>query len=177
MDSGDAQFRVKQRPLILIFMGVAGSGKTTVASLFARKTGAVFYEGDDYHPVENVEKMRHGIPLTDADRELWLQALRQIIEGAMARKEFAVLACSALKAKYRERLQNGNACVQFVYLTGSPELIEQRLSQRRGHFMPAQLLASQLEILEPPANAITLSVEPPPEEIVGNLIRELGSGI
>src|SRR5882757_816787 len=93
-----------KRPLVLVFMGVTGSGKTTVAKMFAKKTGAVFYEGDDFHPPENVTKMRAGIPLTDADRKKWLQALRKIIVHALARNEFCVMTCSALKAKYRDAL-------------------------------------------------------------------------
>ena len=121
--------------LVLIFMGVSGSGKTTVAKIFANKTGAVFYEGDDFHPAENIEKMRAGISLTDEDRAPWLQALRKIIVQALANSELTALTCSALKSKYRSQLQGGDPCVKFVYLTGPPALIGQRLSQRRGHFM------------------------------------------
>src|SRR5882724_7048041 len=99
-------------------MGVAGSGKTTVAKLFAKKTGAIFYEGDDFHPPENIAKMSTGIPLTDVDREKWLESLRQIIIRALAKKEFSVLTCSALKAKYRDKLAAGDAGVKFVHLTG-----------------------------------------------------------
>ena len=115
-----------KRPAILIFMGVAGSGKTTVATLFAKKTGAVFYEGDDFHPPENVAKMRAGIPLTDTDRKKWLLTLRKIIVRALAKKQFVVLACSALKAKYRAELAADDSRVKFVHLTGPRTLIEER---------------------------------------------------
>jgi gluconokinase len=162
-----------KRPLVLIFMGVAGCGKTTVASLFAKQTGAVFYEGDDFHPAENIEKMRVGRPLADEDRVNWLAALRKVIVGALARKELAALTCSALKAKYRAELQGGDAAVKFVFLTGSPELIAQRLSQRLGHFMPAALLASQFEILEPPTEALSFNIKLPPKKIVAALIGSL----
>jgi gluconokinase len=161
-------------PTVLIFMGVAGSGKTTVARLFAQKTGAIFYEGDDFHPSENVAKMRAGIPLTDSDREKWLQALRKIIVISLAKNEFSVLACSALKAKYREELTAGDSRVKFVHLTGPPALIEEHLKARRGHFMLPSLLASQLAILEPPADALIFSCEKSPEKIVAELIQALG---
>ena len=155
-------------------MGVAGSGKTTVARLFAQKTRATFYEGDEFHPAENVAKMRAGIPLTDADREQWLHALRKIIIAALAKNEFSVLTCSALKAKYRDELTEGDSRVKFVHLTGPAALIEERLKARRGHFMPPTLLASQLAILEPPADALTFSCEKSPEKIVAELIQALG---
>lgn len=152
-------------------MGVSGSGKTTVAKLFARKAGAAFYEGDDFHPAENVAKMRAGIPLTDADRETWLQALRKIIMRSLAKKEFTVLTCSALKAKYRDVLAAVDSRVQFVHLTGPQTLIEERLKRRRGHFMPPALLASQLAILEPPTDALVYSCAMPPKKIVAELIQ------
>jgi gluconokinase len=154
-------------------MGVSGSGKTTVAKLFAEKTGAVFYEGDNFHPPSNIKKMRQGIPLTDEDRESWLRALREVIVAALAKNELAAITCSALKAKYREQLKNGDAHVQFVYLTGSYELIEERLKSRHGHFMPPELLKSQFADLEPPSDALTFSIEKSPEEIVAELIHVL----
>ncbi len=155
-------------------MGVAGSGKTTAAKLFAKKTGATFYEGDDFHPPENIAKMSAGIPLTDANRRKWLRSLRKIILAALAKKEFSVLTCSALKAKYRDVLAKKNSRVKFVHLTGSPALIAERLKKRRGHFLPPALLASQFAILEAPANALLFSCEQSPEKIVTELIHALG---
>lgn len=155
-------------------MGVSGCGKTTVAKLFAEKTGAVFYEGDDFHPPENIAKMRAGIPLTDADRAVWLTALRKIISRSLAANTFTALTCSALKAKYREQLQAGDSRVRFVHLAGSRKTIEARLKKRSGHFMPPSLLDGQFAILEPPADALTFDCEQPPEEIVAELIQALG---
>ena len=163
-------------PLVLIFMGVSGCGKTTVGALFAKKTGAIFFEGDEFHPPENVEKMRRGIPLTDGDRAEWLRTLRQIITRSINRGAFTVMACSALKAAYRNRLQEGDARIQFVHLTGPRALMEDRLKARKNHFMPPTLLDSQLATLEPPANALTFSCEKNPEEIVKALIQALGLG-
>ncbi len=155
-------------------MGVAGSGKTTVGQLFAKKTGAVFYEGDDFHPPENIAMMHAGIPLADADRGKWLKTLKKIIVRALAKNEFSVLTCSALKSKYRDRLSDGDQRVKFVHLAGPQILIEQRLKNRRGHFMPPALLASQFAILEPPADALVFSCKIPPKKIVAELIQVLG---
>jgi gluconokinase len=155
-------------------MGVTGSGKTTVAKLFSKKTGVFFYEGDDFHPPENIAKMRAGIPLADADREIWLKALKKIIVRALAKNEFSVLTCSALKPKYRDQLSDGDTRVKFVHLAGPQTLIEQRLKNRRGHFMPPALLESQFAILEPPADALVFSCKIPPKKIVAALIQVLG---
>jgi len=163
-------------PLVLIFMGVSGCGKTMVGTLFAKKTGAIFIEGDEYHPPENVEKMRRGIALTDMDRTEWLHTLRHIITRSLDRGAFTVMTCSALKAAYRDRLQDGDARIQFVHLTGPRALVEARLKARKNHFMPPTLLDSQLATLEPPANALTFSCERSPEEIVTALIQALGLG-
>ena len=155
-------------------MGVTGVGKTTVATLFAKETGAKFYEGDEFHPPENIEKMRGGIPLTDDDREKWLRTLGELIVGLLTANEFAVVTCSALKSKYRELLQAGDSRIQFVYLTGPGAVIEERLKARQNHFMPSALLESQFAILEPPIGALTFSCEKTPEEIVAALIQVLG---
>ncbi|MGA2542986.1 MAG: gluconokinase [Verrucomicrobiota bacterium] len=161
-------------PLVVIFMGVAGSGKTTVASLFAKATGAAFYEGDEFHSPESVGKMRRGVPLTDADRAQWLAALRQIIVRSLAAGQFAVLTCSALKSKYRDQLQAGDPRVKFVHLTAPRPVLEERLKARHGHFLAPSLLASQLEIFEPPADALTFGCEKSPAEIVAELVGALG---
>ncbi len=161
-------------PLVLIFMGVAGSGKTTVAGLFAKATGAVFYEGDEFHSAESVAKMRRGAPLTDADRAPWLAALREIIVRSLAAGQFAVITCSALKAKYRDQLQGGDPRVKFVHLTAPRPVLEERLQARRGHFLAPSLLASQLEIFEPPADALTFGGDKSPGEIVAELACALG---
>jgi gluconokinase len=166
-----------KRLSVLIFMGVAGSGKTTVAALFAKKTGAVFYEGDEFHPPENIARMRGGISLTDADREKWLKTLRTIIVRSLAAKKFTVLACSALKSKYRDELAAGDPRVKFVHLTGPKTLIKERLKNRPGHFMPPALLESQLAILEPPADALVFSCEKSPPEIVTAVAHALGNVI
>ncbi len=155
-------------------MGVSGSGKTTVGKSFAQKTGAVFYEGDDFHPPKNIAKMRAGIPLTDSDRGQWLKKLRKIIVRALAKNKFSVLACSALKSKYRNELAGGNPGVKFVYLTGSVALLEKRLKNRRGHFMPPSLLESQLATLEPPADALVFNFKKSPQKIISKLIQIFG---
>ena len=161
------------RPVVLIFMGVSGSGKTTVAKLFAKKSGATFVEGDDYHPPKNVAKMRSGIPLTDADRKSWLQALRRIVAGALAKDEFTALTCSALKAKYRHKLGEGNPRVKFVHLTGSKAALEARLKNRHGHFMPPGLLDSQLADLEPPTDTLVFGSDKSPKKIVAEVMQFL----
>jgi gluconokinase len=161
--------------MVLIFMGVAGSGKTTVAKLFARRTGAVFFEGDDFHPPKNITKMSAGIPLTDADRKQWLMSLRKIIVRALTRKEFTVLTCSALKARYRTVLGANDSRVKFVHLTGSRTLIAARLKKRRGHFLPPALLAGQFAILEPPTDAFVFNCRQSPARIVRELIHALNA--
>jgi len=163
-----------QCPFVLIFMGVTGSGKTTVATLFAKATGAKFYEGDEFHSPEKIKKMRGGIPLTDGDREKWLRTLRGIIVRSLTANEFAVVACSALKSKYRELLQSDDSRIQFVHLTGPRAIIEERLKARQNHFMAPALLESQFAILEPPMDALTFSCEKSPGEIVTALIQVLG---
>jgi gluconokinase len=151
--------------MILVVMGVSGSGKTTIGRQLAADLGCTFYEGDDFHPPENVEKMRRGIPLDDADRLPWLDRLREVIERSATAGESAVVACSALKESYRRRLAAGIEDLRFVWLTGAPGLIAERLAHRQGHFATA-LLPSQLATLEPPADAVTIDVSGTPEEIV-----------
>jgi len=161
------------RPLVLIVMGVSGSGKTTVATLFAKETGATFYEGDEFHPFENVEKMRSGVPLTDDDRMKWLKTLRGIIVRSLDEGRFTIMTCSALKATYRSLLQGGDPRIRFVFLTGPRVLIEERLKARRCHFMPPTLLDSQLAVLEPPTDALTFSCEKSSNETAMELVQWL----
>ena len=158
-------------------MGVAGCGKTTVATLFAKKTGAAFYEGDEFHPPENVQKMRNGIPLTDDDRQKWLQTLRGIIVRSLDDGKLTAITCSALKAVYRDLLKGGNPRVQFVHRTGSRAIIEKWMKARKGHFMPTALLDSQFATLEPPSDALTFSCEQSPEEIVIELIQKIKGSV
>ena len=138
--------------MIMILMGVSGAGKTTVGQLLASQLGWELADADDYHSATNVEKMRTGIPLTDADRAPWLATLRSLIAGWLTAGKNAVLACSALKRTYREALQVSPE-VKIVYLKGTPSLLHQRLHSRLGHFMTEQMLASQLAALEEPDNA------------------------
>jgi gluconokinase len=161
--------------MILILMGVSGSGKTTVGKVLANDLGWTFVEADDFHLPANVEKMRGGTPLTDEDRRPWLEALRARIDEACGRREHVVLACSALKDEYRDYLEEGcPGGVRYVYLRGSEDLIRRRLEERRGHFMNPNLLASQFEALEPPTGAVAVDVAPPPEVIAAEVRRKLG---
>ncbi len=159
--------------MIVIVMGTTGSGKTTIGSLLAKRMGWEFVDADDFHPPSNVEKMKHGIPLTDADREPWLKALHDKIVDWTAEKRSVVLACSALKQSYRDELR-ASSDVKFVYLKGSYQLFSQRVLARRGHFAKQDLLASQFATLEEPTDAITVDAAPPPEQIVSELRRQLG---
>lgn len=159
--------------MVIVVMGVSGSGKTTVGRLLAADLGWTFHEGDEAHPPDNVRKMAAGIPLTDADRLPWLQELRRLIESCLAAGEDAVLACSALKESYREILAGGLDEVCFVHLTGDPALIADRLEHRQGHFMKAGMLASQLAVIEPPEVGISVEVDAAPEEIVAEIRRRL----
>jgi gluconokinase len=161
--------------VILVVMGVSGAGKSTVGKLLARQLGWTYVEADDYHPAANVEKMRRGIPLDDADRRPWLEAVRHHLEEAAGRGESVVLACSALKHAYQDYLsQWAPGSIRYVYLSGPEELLRQRLAHRTGHFMNPALLHSQFETLEPPDEAVRVDVAPPPEAIVAEIRRKLG---
>jgi gluconokinase len=159
--------------MIVILMGVAGTGKTTIGRLLGADLGWAFLDADDFHPPANVEKMRRGLPLTDADRELWLESLRQALLEKLARGESTVLACSALKEAYRARLRV-DASVRFVHLKADPEVIRRRLEERRGHFFAPDLLASQLETLEESKDALAVDVAAAPETIVRIIEQALG---
>ncbi len=153
-------------------MGVSGAGKTTVGRLLASELGWDFVDADDYHPAANVEKMRNGIPLTDADRAPWLNTLRSMITGWIQAGKNAVLACSALKRAYREELRVAPG-VNLVYLRATPELLHQRLRERHGHFMAEKMLASQLETLEDPKCAVVVDVDKSPQQIVAEIREKL----
>jgi gluconokinase len=155
--------------VIIVLMGVTGSGKTTVGRLLTEQLGWTLVEGDDFHPPENVAKMRRGEPLTDADRMPWLRALRARIDALAAAGRSAVVTCSALRQAYRDTLARGRPEVRFVWLTAAPELLRDRLAHRTGHFMPPALLESQLETLEAPADVPAVDAGPPPPELVATI--------
>jgi gluconokinase len=157
--------------MIIILMGVSGSGKTTVGERLAQALGWPFYDGDQFHPPANVAKMQQGTPLTDEDRWPWLHALRTHIETWVQQGVSAVLACSALKQAYRAYLIIDEGEVKLVYLKGDYNLIHERLAQRRGHFMPPGVLASQFAALEEPEQGVVVDIVHSPATIVA-LIRE-----
>ena len=157
------------RPVVLIVMGVSGSGKSLIGSRLARALGWKFREGDEFHPPANIAKMSAGLPLDDTDRAPFLAAIRAEIEACLARREGTVIACSALKESYRRILVVDPALVKIVHLFGDPGLIRDRLSKRQGHFMKAGMLPSQLAALEPPADALALDVALEPDDLVGRI--------
>lgn len=158
-------------------MGVSGAGKTTVGQLLAAELGWPFYDADDFHPPANVQAMRAGHALTDADRAAWLDALHRLLRELVRNGVSAVLACSALKQRYRERLVGGDPAIEdairVVHLKGAPELIQRRLEARVRHFMPAALLPSQFAILEEPRSAVSIDVAAAPATIVHRIRRAL----
>ena len=149
-------------------MGVTGAGKTTVGRLLAENLGWPYFDADDFHSAENVEKMRRGIALDDSDRQPWLDSLRTLLREQLTRGEPAVLACSALKESYRQKLKIDER-VKFIYLKGEFELIKRRLAMRQNHYMTTALLHSQFATLEEPADAFTINVSQPPDEIVAEI--------
>ena len=162
--------------MIVLLMGVSGAGKTKVGSALALELGWEFADADDYHPVANVEKMRMGIPLTDADREPWLESLRALIMAWTAAGKNAVLACSALKKRYRDQLR-ASPNVIFVLLRGSRSRIAEQLKNRRGHYFDPKLLESQfadLEEPELPADSFVVQVQADPRELVSEIKIKLG---
>lgn len=159
--------------MIVVVMGVSGTGKTTLGSLLAPRLGCRFVDADDFHPADNVAKMAAGTPLTDADRWPWLDVLNAGLRAAASRGEGIVLACSALKQSYRDRLVAGLAGCEVVYLHGTVELIRERASNRRHRYMPPSLLDSQFATLEPPARAIAVDVAQPVERCVEQVAAAL----
>jgi gluconokinase len=160
--------------MIVVVMGVSGSGKTAIGSALAARLGWTFFDGDDFHPAENIAKMHAGIPLTDADRDLWLAHLRDLLERIAARNGDAVLACSALRREFREALLRVASGLRIVHLRGEYALIEGRLRARRGHFMPPELLRSQFDALEEPDDALTIDVSGTPADVVDHILIGLG---
>jgi gluconokinase len=159
--------------MIILVMGVSGSGKTTIGQLLAESLNWEFSDADSFHSPANIEKMQHGIPLSDADRIPWLQSLQAAIKDWLQADKNVVLACSALKASYRQMLIIDHR-VQLVYLKGDFNLIQRRLKTRQNHFMGEKLLHSQFDTLEEPDNAICVDISEPPEVIVGKIRKILG---
>ena len=157
--------------MIIVLMGVSGSGKTTIGQRLAQGLGWRFIEGDEYHPPANVKKMAAGIPLEDADRWPWLDALNR----RLREERDAIVACSALKQSYRERLLVGVADARVVFLHGSRALIAKRLAERKHRYMPPSLLESQFATLEPPAQAITVDVSGEPDACVEAVAAAIGA--
>ena len=162
--------------MILIVMGVSGSGKTTIGQMLADRLGWPFYDGDRCHSPANIDKMSRGLPLTDADRAGWLATLADLICTHLTQNRSAVLACSALKRAYRDQLRVDADAVRFAYLEGDYELIWERMQQRTGHYMKPAMLASQFATLEEPGDAIIVDVRLPPEQIVSQIVRALAGG-
>lgn len=151
---------------VVLVMGVAGSGKTRVGRMLAGALGWAFADADDFHPPANVDKMRIGVALTEQDRTPWLDALSRLVDEWLVSGTCGVLACSALKQIHRVRLLRDPARMHVVYLKGTAEVLARRMEERTDHFMPVSLLASQLETLEEPVDALNVDIALPPERIV-----------
>jgi gluconokinase len=163
-------------PSVLVVMGVSGSGKSTIGTQLAIQLHWEFEDGDWFHPARNIDKMQAGIPLTDEDRAPWLIAIADFIDQARLSGRHAVVACSALKRRYRTVIVGNRPDVRLIYLKGSMELIGRRIAARHEHFMPQSLLQSQFDALEEPGpeeHPLVVSVEPRPREIVGKILDEL----
>ncbi len=159
---------------VCIIMGVSGTGKSTIGKLLSEKLGVPFYDGDDFHPPGNIEKMTSGTPLTDADRYDWLIALNRL--ALEHRETGAVIACSALKASYRDILRTEiPESMQFIHLEGSFELVKSRMENRSSHFMPSALLKSQFDTLEPPKDAISIAISKDPESILKDILEQMNN--
>ena len=158
--------------MIIVLMGVTGSGKSTVGKLLAQQLGWKFFEGDDFHSPANIEKMRRGMPLSDDDRRPWLEAIRESIRQMVERSENAVIACSALKHSYRQMLRIAGEVV-FVYLKANIDIVRERLKNRTGHFMNPNLIQSQFDTLEESEQALRVDASLPPGEIVRRIRTQL----
>ena len=159
--------------MVLILMGAMGSGKTTVGKMLADRLGWPFYDGDHFHPAENVEKMRAGIALTDEDRKLWLNKLRDKIQRWLKARQDTILACSALKQAYRDILGVDQKSVETVYLKGSYQLLRKRIEERQHPYMNKSLLRSQLDTLEEPEEGLRVDISASPATIVRTIIQKL----
>lgn len=162
------------KSMIIIVMGVSGSGKSTIGKLLADSLHAQFSDADAFHSSENVEKMRRSIPLSEANRTPWLQDLQTAIKHWLQENKNVVLACSALKDSYRQFLIVDSDRIKLVYLKGSYKLIQQRLQERHNHYMSEKLLDSQFDTLEEPLDAICMDIAQPPQIIVQNILKALG---
>ncbi len=157
-------------PNIYIIMGVSGSGKTTIGQQLSYLLNYSFYDADDFHSPENLEKMSQGIPLNDQDRQPWLISISHLIQNLQQHKQPAIIACSSLKNSYREFLHNNNPNLIWIYLKGSFDEILERLEKRKQHFMKSELLKSQFETLEEPENALVIDISLTPEEIINQIL-------
>jgi gluconokinase len=160
--------------MIIVVMGVTGVGKTTIGSALAQRLGCAFEDADAYHPAANIEKMSHGIPLTDEDRLPWLEAMRAMLCRYSSANKGVVLACSALRQSYRNILGAG-LMVTWIYLKASAEVIRERIEHRHGHFAKEDLLKSQFETLEEPKDVIVVNAEPPEEQVVAEAMNKLAT--
>jgi len=160
-------------PLALILMGVSGCGKTSVGEKLSQWLGWPFYDGDDYHPFENITKIAKGVPLDDQDRKPWLKILNKLIHHHLMEGDSMLLACSALKKGYRDQLAQGNPNTIFVYLKGDFDLIFSRMQNRPGHYMEVNMLRSQFEALEEPVDALVIDINQNLDSIAGEIIRDL----
>jgi 6-phosphogluconate dehydrogenase len=151
-------------------MGVSGTGKSTIGRMLASHLNWDFYEGDDFHPQSNIDKMKQGIPLTDEDRAGWLASIANQISQLELQNRNGVVTCSALKEKYRQELTGASSSVQYVFLHGSYDLISERLATRKGHFMTSKLLQSQFETLEEPQDALKFDITESPEKIIERIV-------
>ena len=164
---------MRKDSMVIILMGPMGCGKTAIGIMLAGKLGWPFYDGDDFHPKENVEKMRTGIALTDEDRRVWLEKLRDNIERWLKERQITILACSALKQAYRDILGVNQKRVKTVFLKGSYELLRKRIGERQHPYMDKSLLRSQLDALEEPKDGLRVDISATPETIVSTIIQNL----